>query len=266
VLANWPKKDVRCLRTDDAVARYTDKVFCYNHDIQGTGGFLYKPVAGSKKPIHPNDERTHLQNATPLTLGQMISGWVALDQALDGIRLSLPGVYALAIGGTAIGTGLNADARFGEVAARRIAAETVKPFFSAPNKFAALAAHDSMVSVSGTLRTLARALMKIANEVGRYACGPRAGLGELTIPANEPCCSSEPKQKRIKEHLDNSLTLVTALNPHIGYEKAAKISLAAYREDISLREAALKLGFLTADQFELWVRPQDMTYPLRGGL
>jgi fumarate hydratase class II len=123
-----------------------------------------------------------------------------------------------------------------------------------------------MVSVSGTLRTLARALMKIANEVGRYACGPRAGLGELTIPANEPCCSSEPKQKRIKEHLDNSLTLVTALNPHIGYEKAAKISLAAYREDISLREAALKLGFLTADQFELWVRPQDMTYPLRGGL
>jgi fumarate hydratase class II len=194
-----------------------------------------------------------------------------------------------------------------------------------------------MVSVSGTLRTLAGALMKIANDVRWYACGPRAGLGELTIPANEPgssimpgkinptqcealtmvavqvfgndhavafagsqgnfqlnvykpvmlhnvlvsielladACRSfsercatgiEPNEKRIKEHLDNSLMLVTALNPHIGYEKAAKISLTAYRDDISLREAALKLGFLTADQFDLWVRPQDMTHPLGEGL
>jgi fumarate hydratase class II len=278
--------------------------------------------------------RTHLQDATPLTLGQLISGWVAqLDQALDDIRRSLPGVYALAIGGTAVGTGLNADPRFGDAAARRIAEETGKPFISAPNKFAALSAHDGMVSVSGTLRTLAGALMKIANDVRWHASGPRAGLGELTIPANEPgssimpgkinptqcealtmvavqvfgndhavafagsqgnfqlnvykpvilhnvlvsielladACRSftehcaagiEPNEKRIREHLENSLMLVTALNPHIGYEKAAEISLTAYREDISLREAALKLGYLTAEQFDQWVRPQDMTHPL----
>ena len=278
--------------------------------------------------------RTHLQDATPLTLGQMISGWVAqLDQARDGIRQSLPGVYALAIGGTAVGTGLNADPRFGEAAARRIAEETGKPFVTAPNKFAALSAHDGMVTVSGMLRTLAGALLKIANDVRWYASGPRAGLGELRIPANEPgssimpgkinptqcealtmvavqvfgndhavafagsqgnfqlnvykpvmlhnvlvstelladACRSfsercaagvEPNEKRIKEHLDNSLMLVTALNPHIGYEKAAKISLTAYREDVTLREAALKLGFLTAEQFDSWVRPEDMTHPL----
>ena len=278
--------------------------------------------------------RTHLQDATPLTVGQMISSWVAqLDQALDSIRQSLPLVYELALGGTAVGTGLNAHPRFGEVAARRIAEETGKPFVSAPNKFAALAAHDGMVTVSGTLRTLAGALMKIANDVRWYASGPRAGLGELKIPENEPgssimpgkvnptqcealtmtavqvfgndhavafagsqgnfqlnvykpiilhnvlesieliadACRSftehcargiEPNEKRIKEHLDNSLMLVTALNPHIGYEKAAKISVTAYREDISLREAALKLGFLTAEQFDSWVRAQDMTHPL----
>ncbi|RZU35292.1 class II fumarate hydratase [Edaphobacter modestus] len=280
--------------------------------------------------------RTHLQDATPLTLGQLISGWVAqIDQAIDSIRQSLPGVYALAIGGTAVGTGLNADPHFGEVAARRIAEETGHPFVSAPNKFAALSAHDGMVSVSGALRTLAGALMKIANDVRWYACGPRAGFGELNIPGNEPGSSImpgkinptqcealtmvavqvfgndhavafagsqgnfqlnvykpvmlhnvltsielladasrsfcdrcaigiEPNEKRIKEHLDNSLMLVTALNPYIGYEKAAKISLTAYHEDLSLREAALKLGFLTAEQFDSWVRPQDMTHPLTG--
>ena len=278
--------------------------------------------------------RTHLQDATPLTLGQLISGWVAqIDQALDGIRQSLPAVYALAVGGTAVGTGLNADPRFGEVAARRIAEETGHPFVSAPNKFAALSAHDGMVSVSGALRTLAGALMKIANDVRWYACGPRAGIGELKIPGNEPGSSImpgkinptqcealtmvavqvfgndhavafagsqgnfqlnvfkpvmlhnvltsielladatrsfcdrcaigiEPNQKCIKDHLDNSLMLVTALNPHIGYEKAAKISLTAYHEDLSLREAALNLGFLTAEQFDLWVRPEEMTHPL----
>src|SRR6201993_386651 len=120
--------------------------------------------------------RTHLQDATPLTLGQLISGWVAqLDQALDGIRNALPGVYALAIGGTAVGTGLNADPRFGEVAAHKISEETGRPFVSAPNKFAALSAHDGMVTVSGALRTLAGALMKIGNDVRWYACGPRAG-------------------------------------------------------------------------------------------
>ncbi len=278
--------------------------------------------------------RTHLQDATPLTLGQLISGWVAqIDHAVDGIRQALPGVYALAIGGTAVGTGLNADPRFGEVAARRIAEETGRPFISAPNKFAALSAHDGMVSVSGALRTLAGALMKIGNDVRWYACGPRAGIGELKIPENEPgssimpgkinptqcealtmvavqvfgndhavafagsqgnfqlnvykpvmlhnvltsvelltdACRSfcdrcavgiEPNEKRIKEHLDNSLMLVTALNPHIGYEKAAQISLTAYHEDLSLRDAATKLGFVTGEQFDSWVRPEKMTHPL----
>jgi fumarate hydratase class II len=275
--------------------------------------------------------RTHLQDATPLTLGQVISGWVAqLDEAMEGISRSLPGVYALALGGTAVGTGLNADPRFGEVAARKIAEETGKPFVSAPNKFAALSAHDAMVNVSAALRTLAGALMKIANDVRWYACGPRAGIAELKIPENEPGSSImpgkinptqsealtmvavevfgndhavafagsqgnfqlnvyktvmlhnvlesiqllaegirsfndhcavgiEPNEKRIRENLENSLMLVTALSPHIGYEKAAQISLKAYREDLTLREAALRLGYLTAEQFDQWVRPEDMT-------
>jgi fumarate hydratase class II len=281
--------------------------------------------------------RTHLQDATPLTLGQVISGWVGqLDQALDTIHASLPGVYALAIGGTAVGTGLNADPRFAEAAAREIAAETGKPFISAPNKFAALSAHDAMVNVSAALRTLAGALMKIANDVRWYACGPRAGFAELRIPSNEPgssimpgkinptqcealtmiavevfgndqavafagsqgnfqlnvykpiilhnvlqsiqllaegarsfndrCAKGiEPNEKRIRMHLDNSLMLVTALNPHIGYEKAAEISIKAYREDLTLREAALALGYVTGEQFDEWVRPEDMTHPLEPG-
>lgn len=278
--------------------------------------------------------RTHLQDAAPLTLGQTISGWVAqLDQALDAIRASLPGLYALAIGGTAVGTGLNADARFGEVAARKIAEDTGKPFLSAPNKFAALSAHDAMVNVSAALRTLAGALMKIANDVRWYACGPRAGLAELRIPENEPgssimpgkvnptqcealtmvavqvfgndhavafagsqgnfqlnvykpvmlhnvlesiqlladgvssfnehCAGGiEPDEERIREHLQGSLMLATALNPHIGYEKASKISLKAYRERLTLRQAALGLGYVTEEQFDAWVRPEDMIGPL----
>lgn len=278
--------------------------------------------------------RTHLQDATPLMLGQVISGWVAqIDHAIEGIQNTMPGVCRLAIGGTAVGTGLNADPRFGETAAKKIAQETGKPFVSAPNKFAALSAHDEVVNVSAALRTLAGALMKIANDVRWYACGPRAGFAELKIPENEPgssimpgkinptqcealtmvavqvfgndhavafagsqgnfqlnvykpvmlenvldsielladgirsfnehCASGiEANEKRIKDHLDNSLMLVTALNPHIGYEKAAQISLKAYREDLSLRDAALKLGFLTAKQFDEWVKPEDMTHPL----
>jgi fumarate hydratase class II len=278
--------------------------------------------------------RTHLQDATPLTLGQVISGWVAqLDQALEGIRRTLPDVYALAIGGTAVGTGLNADPRFGEVTARKIAEETGKPFVSAANKFAALSAHDALVSLSAALRTLAGALMKIANDIRWHASGPRAGLGELRLPENEPgssimpgkinptqcealtmvavqvfgndqavafagsqgnfqlnvykpvilhnvlesialladairafdehCAKGiEPNEKRIREHVNNSLMLVTALNPHIGYEKAAQIALKAYREELTLREAALSLGFVTAKQFDEWVRPEKMTHPL----
>ncbi|PYT17342.1 MAG: class II fumarate hydratase [Acidobacteria bacterium] len=278
--------------------------------------------------------RTHLQDATPVTLGQVISSWAGqLDQAVEGIRRAMPGVWELAIGGTAVGTGMNAHARFGEIAARKIAEETGQPFVSAPNKFAALASHDAMVTVSGALRTLAGALMKIANDIRWYASGPRAGIGELLIPDNEPgssimpgkinptqceamtqvvvqvfgndhavafagsqgnfqlnvfkpvilhnvlesieltadACRSfeercargiEPNEARIREHLDNSLMLVTALNPHIGYEKAARISLTAYHEGTSLREAALKLGYVTAEQFDEWVKPEEMTHPL----
>ncbi len=278
--------------------------------------------------------RTHLQDATPVTLGQVISGWVAqLEAALEGIHRALPGVYELALGGTAVGTGLNAVPRFGEVAARKIAEETGQPFVPAPNKFAALSAHDAMVNVSAALRTLAGALMKLANDVRWYACGPRAGFAELKIPENEPGSSImpgkvnptqcealtqvcvqvfgndaavafagsqgnfqlnvykplilhnvlesirlladaarsfndrcavgiEPNEGRIREHLNNSLMLVTALNPHIGYEKAAQIALKAYREGLTLREAALGLGHVTAEQFDAWVRPEDMTHPL----
>ena len=277
--------------------------------------------------------RTHLQDATPITLGQAISSWVAqLDDAIATIQRSIPGVYELAIGGTAVGTGINAHPQFGDLAAQKIAIATGKPFVSASNKFAALSAHDAMVNVSAALRTLAGAVMKIANDVRWYASGPRAGIGEITIPENEPgssimpgkinptqCealtmvavqvfgndhavafagsqgnfqlnvykpvmlhnvlesiqlladgCRSfndhcavgiEPNQPRIQDHLDNSLMLVTALNPHIGYEKAAKISLLAYRDNISLREAALQLGFVTGDEFDQWVKPEEMTRP-----
>jgi fumarate hydratase class II len=277
--------------------------------------------------------RTHLQDATPVTLGQIISGWVAqLDQSIDAVRRAIPPLYELALGGTAVGTGLNADPRFGETAARKIAEETRRPFVSAPNKFAALSAHDAMVSLSGAIRTLAGALMKIANDVRWHASGPRAGLGELRLPDNEPgssimpgkvnptqcealtqvvvqvfgndhavafagsqgnfqlnvykpvilhnvlesiqllaeACRSfdercargiEPDLARIREHLEHSLMLVTALNPHIGYEKSAKIAMAAHREGISLREAAIRSGFLTAAQFDEWVRPEEMTRP-----
>ena len=262
--------------------------------------------------------RTHLQDATPLTVGQMISGWVAqLDETTAGVRATLPGLYALALGGTAVGTGLNAHPEFGGRAAAEIARETGQPFVPARNAFAALAAHDAMVATSGALRTLAGALMKIANDVRWYASGPRAGLGELTIPENEPGSSImpgkinptqaafagsqgnfqlnvykpiilhdvlesiellaeavrsfdercarglEPDARVIAEHVERSLMLVTALVPHIGYEKAAKIALTAHHEHLSLREAALKLGYVTSEQFDRWVRPADMTRPLQ---
>jgi fumarate hydratase class II len=278
--------------------------------------------------------RTHLQDATPLTAGQMISGWVAqLDETTAGVRAALPGLYALAVGGTAVGTGLNAHAEFGARAAAEIARETGHPFVQAPNAFAALSAHDAMVAASGALRTLAGALMKIANDVRWYASGPRAGIGELRIPENEPGSSImpgkinptqaealtmvavqvfghdhavafagsqgnfqlnvykpiilhdvidsiellaeavrsfdercvrglEPDERVIAEHVERSLMLVTALVPHIGYEKAARISLTAYRQHVSLREAALQLGYVSAEDFDRWVRPADMTRPL----
>jgi fumarate hydratase, class II len=232
-----------------------------------------------------------------------------------------------------VGTGLNAHPRFADTVAQKIADETGKPFTSGLNKFSLLSAHDAMVGVSAAMRTLAGALIKIANDVRWYACGPRAGFNEINIPENEPgssimpgkvnptqcealtmvavqvfgndhavafagsqgnfqlnvfkpvmlhnvlesieilsdairafddnCAQGiEPNEKRIREHLENSLMLVTALNPHIGYEKAAKIAITAHKEDLTLREAALKLGFLTGEQFDQWVRPEEMTRPM----
>ena len=278
--------------------------------------------------------RTHLQDATPITLGQEISSWRAqLDDRIKGIERAMPGLYELAIGGTAVGTGLNAHARFGDVAARVIAKETGHPFVSAPNKFAALSAHDAMVEVSAAERGLAMALFKIANDIRLLASGPRCGIGEISIPENEPgssimpgkvnptqceamtmvcvqvfgndtavafagsqghfqlnvfkpvmvhnvlesadliadacdsmrihCASGiEPNLPRIRQHLDESLMLVTALNTHIGYEKSAKIAKTAHTEGTSLKEAAVKLGYVTPEQYDQWVVPVEMTRPL----
>jgi fumarate hydratase class II len=279
--------------------------------------------------------RTHLQDATPITLGQVISGWQAqLEAAIAGIKTTLPGLYELAIGGTAVGTGLNAHPNFGATVAEFVALETGKPFRTAPNKFAALSAHDAIVAASGALRVLAGAAMKIANDVRWYASGPRTGIGEITIPENEPgssimpgkinptqcealtmvavqvfgndhavafggsqgnfqlnvfkpvmlhnlldsaylladaltafnthCASGiEPARGSIAQHLADNLMLVTALNPHIGYEAAAKTALLAHREGRSLRDAALRLGVTTPEQFDEWVKPEEMTRPLR---
>lgn len=277
--------------------------------------------------------RTHLQDATPITLGQEISGWVAqIDDALATIRHAEKGVLELAIGGTAVGTGLNAHPKFGDLCAAKIAAETGFAFYSAENKFKALSAHDALVNVSAALRTLGGALMKMANDVRWLASGPRNGIGEIVIPENEPgssimpgkvnptqceamtmvsvqvfgndasvafagsqgnfqlnvfkpvmvhnvlesirligdACVSfndncalgiEPNRERIAENLATNLMQVTALNRHIGYDKSAKIAKHAHHEGLSLRAAALDLGFVTAEEFERWVIPLEMTYP-----
>jgi fumarate hydratase class II len=274
--------------------------------------------------------RTHLQDATPLTLGQEMSGWVAqLDLAERAIDLNRPALHELAIGGTAVGTGLNTDPRFGDRVADRLAADTGLPFRVAPNRFAALAGHEPMVAAHGALKALATALTKIANDVRWLASGPRSGLGELRIPENEPgssimpgkvnptqcealtmaCCQLmgndvalgmgaasgnfelnvykpliahtflqsvrlladgmasfdahcahgiEPDRQRIAELMERSLMLVTALNPHIGYDRSAAIAKHAHANGLSLREAALTVGGLTAEQFDAWVRPEKM--------
>jgi fumarate hydratase, class II len=274
--------------------------------------------------------RTHLQDATPLTLGQEMSGWVAqLDHAEDAIVASVPALLELAVGGTAVGTGLNTHPQFGERVAAQLAEETGLAFRCAPNRYAALAGHEPMVAAHGALKTLATALMKIANDVRWLASGPRSGLGELRIPENEPgssimpgkvnptqsealtmvCCQVmgndvaltigaasgnfelnvfkpliahnflqslrlltdamasfdehcargiEPNRARIAELLANSLMLVTALNPHIGYDNAARIARHAHTQGISLRDSALALGLVTAEQFDEWVKPERM--------
>jgi fumarate hydratase class II len=274
--------------------------------------------------------RTHLQDATPLTLGQEMSGWVAqLDSAERAIVASLAALHDLAIGATAVGTGLNTHPEFGARVAARLAEETGLPFRSAANRYAALAGHEPLVAAHGALKTLATALMKIANDVRWLASGPRCGLGELHIPENEPgssimpgkvnptqcealtmvCCQVlgndvalgigaasgnfelnvykpliaynfmqslrlltdamasfdvhcargiEPDRERIAELLANSLMLVTALSPHIGYDAAARIARHAHTHGTSLREAALSLGLVSARQFDEWVKPEHM--------
>jgi len=277
--------------------------------------------------------RTHLQDATPLTLGQEVSGWVAqLDHGLARIQLSLDHLYELALGGTAVGTGLNSHPEFGPRVAAEIASITGLPFLTAPNKFEALAAHDALAFASGALRALAGSLMKIANDIRWLASGPRCGIGELRIPENEPgssimpgkvnptqaealtmvvcqvygndaavafaasqgnfelnvfkpvmihnvlqstrlladACDSfrvhcaagiEPNHGRIGQLLNDSLMLVTALNPHIGYDKSAHIAKMAHSQGTTLKAAAVALGYLTAEQFDAWVIPKAMTRP-----
>jgi fumarate hydratase class II len=277
--------------------------------------------------------RTHLQDATPVTLGQEISGWVAqLDLSVGAIEAAMPAVYELALGGTAVGTGLNTHPEYAERSARQIALLTGLPFRTAPNKFAALGGHEALVSLHGAVKTLAASLMKIANDVRWLASGPRSGLGEITIPENEPgssimpgkvnptqseamtmacaqvmgndvavgigaasgnfelnvfkpliihnvlqsvqlmgdvcrnferfCAAGiEPNLPRIQENLDRSLMLVTALNPHIGYDNAAKIAKKAHKEGTTLKEAAVALGLVRPEDFEAWVDARRMTEP-----
>ena len=277
--------------------------------------------------------RTHLQDATPLTLGQEMSGYVAqLDHAEAIIVTTLPWIYRLAAGGTAVGTGLNTHHQFGDRVAAELANQSGLPFTSAPNKFAALAAHDELVAAHGALKTLAAALMKIANDIRWLASGPRAGLGEISIPENEPGSSIMPGKvnptqsealtmvcaqvfgndvainfggasgnfelnvfkpliatnflqsvrlladgmtsfeqhcvrgievmhARVTELMERSLMLVTALAPHIGYQRAADIAKRAHHDGSTLRDAALGLGYVTAEQFDSWVQPSLMLGP-----
>jgi fumarate hydratase class II len=275
--------------------------------------------------------RTHLQDATPLTLGQEFSGYVAqLDHAVRHIEDSVEHLSELALGGTAVGTGLNAPAGFAEAAAAEISELTGRRFVTAPNKFEALASHDAMVHAHGALKGLAAALMKIANDIRLLASGPRCGIGEIAIPENEPGSSImpgkvnptqaealtmaacqvmgndvainfggaqghfelnvfkpmianaflqsvrllgdgmasfeehcargiEPNLDRIAQLLAGSLMLVTALAPHIGYDKAAAIAKRAHREGTSLKDAAVASGYVSASQYDEWVRPEEMT-------
>lgn len=277
--------------------------------------------------------RTHLMDAVPLTLGQEFSGYVSqLEKDLTHIQGALPDLYELAIGGTAVGTGLNTHPEFAVRVATKIAELTELPFVTAPNKFAALAAHDAIVMASGTLKTLACSLMKIANDLRWLGSGPRCGLAELILPANEPgssimpgkvnptqceamtmvcvqvmgndtaisiagsqgnfelnvfkpvmihnllhsirllsdACSSftdhmvigiQPNREQIQHFLTNSLMLVTALNPHIGYDRAATVAKKAYAQNKTLRQACVELGFLTGEEFDQLVRPEQMIGP-----
>jgi fumarate hydratase class II len=277
--------------------------------------------------------RTHLQDATPLTLGQEISGWVAqLEHAANSIDAAVPALLELALGGTAVGTGLNTHPEFAERVAAKLAELTERPFVTAPNKFAALAGHEPLIALHGGLKTLACSLTKVANDIRWLASGPRSGIGELTIPENEPgssimpgkvnptqceamtmacaqvlgndvavgiagasgnfelnvykpliahavvqslrlladSCESfdehcarglEPNRSAIAAHVEHSLMLVTALAPHIGYDNAAAIAKHAHTNGRTLKQAALELGLVSSEDFDAWVRPEDMVHP-----
>ena len=277
--------------------------------------------------------RTHLQDATPLTVDQEMGGWASLvERDIERLKAAMPGLLDLAIGGTAVGTGLNSHPEFGQRAAKKIEELTGLPFRSHPDKFAALSAHDELVFASGALKTLAASCMKIANDVRWLASGPRCGLGELILPENEPGSSIMPgkvnptqsealtmvavqvfgndlatsfggsqgnfelnvykpvmihnflhsatllrdaiqsfvefcisgiqiNRDQIDDHLRHSLMLVTALNPHIGYDKAAQVAKNAHKKKISLRQSAVELGYLTGEQFDQLVIPEEMTHP-----
>jgi fumarate hydratase class II len=277
--------------------------------------------------------RTHLQDATPLTVDQEMGGWASLvERDVERLKLAMPGLLDLAIGGTAVGTGLNSHPEFGERAAKKIGELTGLSFQSHSNKFAALSAHDELVYASGALKTLAASLMKIANDVRWLASGPRSGLGELVLPENEPGSSIMPgkvnptqsealtmvavqvfgndlatsfggsqgnfelnvykpvmihnflhsvrllrdaihsfvefcisgiqiNREQIDKHSKHSLMLVTALNPHIGYDKAAQVAKNAHKKNISLRQSAVELGYLTGEEFDKLVIPEEMTHP-----
>jgi fumarate hydratase class II len=277
--------------------------------------------------------RTHLMDAVPLSLGQEISGWAQMvENGLQRIAITLPHLYELALGGTAVGTGLNTHPEFADIVAAKIAALTKQHFVSATNKFEALAGHDALVFAHGALKTLACSLMKIANDVRWLASGPRAGLGEIIIPENEPgssimpgkvnptqsealtmICAQvlgndvavniggasgnfqlnvfkpliihnflgsakllakgvegftqhcivglQPNPERIDELMKKSLMLVTALNPHIGYDNAAKIAKKAHAEGTTLKEAALALGLVNEEDFDKWIKPEEMISP-----
>jgi fumarate hydratase class II len=277
--------------------------------------------------------RTHLQDATPITVSQEFGGWASLiDRDIDRLKMVLPGLMDLAIGGTAVGTGLNAHPEFATRAAAKIAELTGLPFKSHPDKFAALSAHDEVVFASGALKTLAASLMKIANDIRWLASGPRCGIGEISLPENEPGSSIMPgkvnptqseamtmvavqvfgndaaigfagsqgnfelnvfkpvmihnflhsvrlihdachgfvdyciagielNRDKIDHYLKDSLMLVTALNQHIGYDNAARIAKNAHKKGTSLKKSAVELGLLTAEQFDEWVKPEEMTHP-----
>jgi fumarate hydratase class II len=312
--------------------------------VEAVEGFLIQRIEKLRDTLRDKSEefmgivkigRTHLQDATPLTLGQEMSGWVAqLDYAIAAIKANLPQLKELALGGTAVGTGLNAHPDYAVTVADEIAKLTGRDFTTGPNKYAIMAGHDAFVAASGALKQLAAAYMKIANDVRWLASGPRSGLGELTIPENEPGSSImpgkvnptqseamtmvvaqvmgndatigfaasqgnfelnvfkpviaynflqsvrllgdaavsfndncaigiEPNRKRIAEHLNNSLMLVTALNRKIGYDNAAKIAKNAHKKGTTLKESAIELGLLTGEEFDAEVKPENMVGPLK---